>query len=214
MAVNSLVFLLVAVFLSIHGSLANTCGPTITDTYDDIALTSGFAEPLTYNGLIYSHGWSVHAGNPWQNGPSFAHSPPNVIDGSAWSGDPRIANNPNLTIAIAAGYFELKGLYFGCLNSNGAVPCSVGISGFDVNGAQVPVYIYRYEEPHSSTSLIFAAPREGPAIKFVTAIIRVVSSADAPWTTSLLVDSLVHVNCVGGPQITATVTTLYPVASG
>ncbi|KAK5705785.1 hypothetical protein LTR17_021374 [Elasticomyces elasticus] len=207
---------MIATCLLIQSGLAATCGPSITDTYDDLPLggASVIDGPIPYNGLIYSGGWGVDAGNPWQNGPSFAPSPPNLISGSAWSGDPRVANNPNLTVAIAAGYFEIHGLYFGCLNSNGAVPCSVGISGLDVNGAQVPEYIYRYEEPHSSTSLIFAAPRGGPAIKFVTAIIRVVSSADAPWTTSLLVDNFVHVNCAGGPQITATVTTLYPVASG
>ncbi|TKA83977.1 hypothetical protein B0A55_00256 [Friedmanniomyces simplex] len=127
-----------------------------------------------------------HANQPYDLG-SFAVSPPNVLYTSATTGDPQFAPSTEATITVVTGYAEFQGLYYACADSDGAVPCNISATGYDVDGNAVPEIILHYTQPLMSRSLMFAAPAEGPPIKYVNATFRVAGSQDAPFETGMLI---------------------------
>ncbi|KAK3111475.1 hypothetical protein LTR53_013241 [Teratosphaeriaceae sp. CCFEE 6253] len=169
----------------------------MTDTFDDLAKDT---TPSAYHGLSYSSAFWVRPGNfSFYDRPgSFAVSPPNVLFMSAMAGDPRFGDEPGGTIAVTNGYAYFNELYYGCINLSGAVACNISVTGYDADGVPVPEVILPYL-PIASTTLSLAVtwPVKGPPIKYANATIRVVGSADAAWVTSMLLDSLSHVDCVG-----------------
>ncbi|KAK3657879.1 hypothetical protein LTR56_002261 [Elasticomyces elasticus] len=207
MALNTLVFVLITVFSFSHTGLGDTCGSSITDTFDDVPVHEALG---VYNGLDYSSAWAVGYS-------SLANSPNNALWTSATTEDPRFLAGTLATVNVVSGYALFEGLYLGCANSIGAVRCVISINGTDINGAAVPEVIFNYTEPVTSKQLLLLSPAEGEPIKYTSATFRVKSSADGTWVTQLLLDNIKHTNCeVGGTQgvqITQTVTTLYPAST-
>ncbi|KAK4973364.1 hypothetical protein LTR42_005349 [Elasticomyces elasticus] len=152
--------------------------------------------------------WQIGPVNPYNLG-SFAVSPPNLLSASGISGNPRYSNTQNATISVLGGYTLLNELYYGCVNSDGAVPCTISLTGFDASGNAAPEVLLHYIEL-DARKLDYWRPYEAQkGFEYVNFTFRVTSSATSPFSIRMVFDNIRHFNCEADtPQITGTVTTL------
>ncbi|KAK5767417.1 hypothetical protein LTS12_002255 [Elasticomyces elasticus] len=184
---------------------------SLTDTYDDPVGGGDSGSAFIYNGLHYDSTFGVRQigpVNPYNLG-SFAESPPNLLSASGVSGNPRYLNTQNATVSVLSGYTLLSELYYGCVSSDGAVPCTISLNGFDSNGNAAGEVLLHYIELDAK-KLDYWLPFEAQkGFEYVNFTFRVISSATSPFSIRMVFDNIRHFNCAAdSPQITGTVTTL------
>ncbi|KAK5763300.1 hypothetical protein LTS12_006475 [Elasticomyces elasticus] len=181
---------------------------SLTDTYDDPIGGGDAGSAFIYNGLHYDSTFGIGPVNPYNLG-SFAVSPPNLLSASGVSGNPRYLNTQNATISVLSGYTLLNELYYGCVSSDGAVPCTISLNGFDASGNAAGEVLLHYIEL-DARKLDYWRPFEAQkGFEYVNFTFRVTTSATSPFSIRMVFENIRHFNCdANRAEITGTVTTL------